>query len=80
MDCFKSHCGFWMHPLFIFYQTPLYMYEWVPRGFVLTEFLSILPYKIYSIVHKIKLLMSNYSCLSRKKERVMNIKSIPSKL
>jgi len=63
-DCFKSHCGFGMHLLFIFtHQSLLYMYEWVPRGFVLTEFMSILQHKNYSVVLKIKQLKSDYSCL-----------------
>lgn len=80
MDCFKSRCGFGKHALFIFYQSPLYMYEWVPQGFVWAEFPSILPQKNYSEVHKTELLKSDYSCLSRRKDSVMNIKSIPSKL
>lgn len=65
----------WDVSLFICISHLLYMYEWVPQGFVLTKFLSILPDENYSVVHQIKPLKRDYSCLSRRKDLVTNMRS-----
>lgn len=79
IKCLKSHCRFGMRPLFTLFRSSLYMYKWVAQGVVLAEFLTLTTEKNYFLVHKIKLLKTIYSCLSKRKNPVMKVKNIPCK-